>query len=406
MANVGFFDGVNIGLGRESAILYTINPLKFVNDNLTNLSILTHNTIVENENKSNNSTTNNDENNPVAEINNTDLPNQQETINNENTGTIIVKEYLVDDNAIIENINHENNLVNTNQIEKKQMITSQIELLSSLSPQLALAEANGNNELSYVSGDELSKSLEKIDNPEDNLEKILETKIDNTLQTSTGTDLIKKPLNYENTLSGNIINSETGIIDSNSGITIQEIQTSTGEKLFLDINNDYKYFKELKYFKDNSIISGFSDGTFKPNNNLSRIEALKIILLGNNINIIKSNENIFLDIKNNSWENSYIKTAIENKLISLSNKYFFPFRSISKVEALKMILSLKNIDYSKLKNDLNFDDIKTTDWYYKYVNYAVKNNLFNEKFNDKFYPNKALTREELVVILYNFIFRK
>ncbi|MDD5770458.1 MAG: M23 family metallopeptidase, partial [Candidatus Gracilibacteria bacterium] len=50
MANVGFFDGVNIGLGRESAILYTINPLKFVNDNLTNLSILTQNTIVENEN--------------------------------------------------------------------------------------------------------------------------------------------------------------------------------------------------------------------------------------------------------------------------------------------------------------------------------------------------------------------
>ena len=40
-----------------------------------------------------------------------------------------------------------------------------------------------------------------------------------------------------------------------------------------------KYFDQLKYFKDNKIISWFEDNSFRPKNNLNRAEALKIILL-------------------------------------------------------------------------------------------------------------------------------
>jgi hypothetical protein len=54
------------------------------------------------------------------------------------------------------------------------------------------------------------------------------------------------------------------------------------------------------------------------------------------------------------------------------------------------------------KKDLNFIDVKDGDWYYDYVNYAIKNDLIKTN-SVNFFPSKPLTREELVSILYKFI---
>jgi hypothetical protein len=51
---------------------------------------------------------------------------------------------------------------------------------------------------------------------------------------------------------------------------------------------------------------------------------------------------------------------------------------------------------------LALKDVSETDWYYDYVNYAVKNKLVDVK-DGYFYPSKALSREELVSILYKFV---
>jgi hypothetical protein len=188
---------------------------------------------------------------------------------------------------------------------------------------------------------------------------------------------------------------KAGITNTNGIFTLSWL-------LFSDIKNDYKYFTELKYFKDNNFISWFSDGSFRPNSKITRIESLKIILLVNKISPIKDEPSKFLDINTNSWENTYINSALKLNIISRENNKFYPFRSISRAEWLKLILNLAWVDFSSLKNDLKVKDVKGSDWYYKYANYAVKNNLLEIK-NNKFYPNSYLTREELISILYKII---
>lgn len=50
----------------------------------------------------------------------------------------------------------------------------------------------------------------------------------------------------------------------------------------------------------------------------------------------------------------------------------------------------------------NFTDIKSGDWYYSAVNYAVENNLFNGTTITQFSPNQSMTRGMFVTVLGRF----
>jgi len=46
--------------------------------------------------------------------------------------------------------------------------------------------------------------------------------------------------------------------------------------------------------------------------------------------------------------------------------------------------------------------MNSQDWNYKYIVYALDNNLIQLE-NGMAYPNQALTREEFMVLLYNIL---
>lgn len=68
-----------------------------------------------------------------------------------------------------------------------------------------------------------------------------------------------------------------------------------------------------------------------------------------------------------------------------------------------MISVLSKIDleyFSKI--DYKINDVTNDKWFYPYTLFAVKNNLF-QLDNWNFYPDKPITREELIYILYKVI---
>lgn len=72
--------------------------------------------------------------------------------------------------------------------------------------------------------------------------------------------------------------------------------------------------------------------------------------------------------------------------------------SITRVEWLKMIL-LSILGTFSLKYSTKFLDVKSSDWFATYVEYADRNWLIRDLEN-YFYPTKKLTRIELMYILY------
>lgn len=331
---VWFFEAINIWLGKEAALMYTINPLKFVNDNLNNI-LYTNNNEAEPQPK------------PVEEEVN--KPNPEPTNSWSEQPTTDTQTNMWEETPE-ENTNTWNQAV-----KKEDMLAYDVELLSAIDIDDIILNDN-----------EAILSFENTSNTGENV------------HTNT----------WGNT------NSETPVVE-----TPEENIPQIPNWIFSDIQEDYIYYKELEYFKVNNIISGFSDNSFRPKNNITRVEALKIILLANNIGPINDENSKFQDIQTNSWENTYVNAWIERWIISLDNKLFSPLRNVSRAEALKLILNVKGVTFNTLEKDLTFTDVSTEDWSYNYVNYAIKNNLL-EVQSSTFEPNKAITREELISILY------
>lgn len=369
-AGVGFFEAVNIGLWKEKALLYTLNPLKFVNDTYQN--ILYTNTptqepnldIVEDEEVPNTQKWENDTKQPST-------PNEQIPLTDE-TGEETISEQ---ENTIIEE--------NTNKtVAKEEVINYEVELLSAIDvDEIVLQDSPHMNSFQE---DPSGKNEENFDT-----ESLIDEKDKNIIQTP---DTLSST-NTDERWDESVLPEEW---------TDWETSSQSGKILFSDINDEYEYKESLAYFKEHKIISWFSDGSFRPKNNITRVEALKIILLANKISPIHDKPSQFQDISTNSWENTYINAGVENGILSLENKLFSPFRNVSRVEALKLILTLGKVDVSLWEKDMTLQDVKETDWYYSYVHYAIKNNLIEIK-NNIFQPNTPITREELVAILYKYI---
>ncbi|MDD5213834.1 MAG: N-acetylmuramoyl-L-alanine amidase [Candidatus Gracilibacteria bacterium] len=196
-------------------------------------------------------------------------------------------------------------------------------------------------------------------------------------------------------------NETVGNAGLNSLRTIKTTtQTTSTAKIFTDIASSNKYYTSLKYFKDKNTLTGFSDGTFRPLNNITRIEALKIILTSFGYAKIDNKTSIFTDIATKTWENAYIQRAMLLSLVDTKNKTFSPSRNINRVEVLKMIMTLKKVDISLYKTKVYYiKDVAKTDWYYPYAVYALENKLFTLN-SGYFYPSQVVGRGELIDVMY------
>jgi len=93
------------------------------------------------------------------------------------------------------------------------------------------------------------------------------------------------------------------------------------------------------------------------------------------------------------WAETYI-----NKLSGLgivngdSDGLFYPERSVSRSEFVSMII--RTMKFSLSKYDSAFGDVTSNDWYAKYVQTAIDNEIISSA--DTFRPNDLITREEMV----------
>lgn len=173
---------------------------------------------------------------------------------------------------------------------------------------------------------------------------------------------------------------------------------------FSDINSDHPYFSYILWLKNKWLLSWYSDNTYRGNSFVTRAELLKIIFNITGTTLSNVSKNFFKDIDTNSWVKKYVNTWVELWLISTNNSLFRPNENISRSEALKIIIRLLWIDISTWIS-CEYTDVKWTEWYAKYVDISCKYNLIPWN-KTHFYPNKSLTRYELIWIFYNYEINK
>lgn len=116
---------------------------------------------------------------------------------------------------------------------------------------------------------------------------------------------------------------------------------------FSDVSQDAFYYDSVQYLTDIGAVSGYSDGTFGYNLTLNRAEMLKMIVASKNISYIniRPPSKCFNDLSTTAWYYQYVCYAKEFGWVAgYSDGTFKPSQQVTFVEALKMVLEAYNYD--------------------------------------------------------------
>ena len=110
----------------------------------------------------------------------------------------------------------------------------------------------------------------------------------------------------------------------------------------------HKYETAIRYLADKKIIGGYADGSFRPSNSVNRAEFIKIVV-GAKLGYEPSGSasNCFTDVKASDWFAPYVCYAKNNGIIGgYSDGSFKPGNTINLAEAAKIVVNALGLDLS------------------------------------------------------------
>jgi len=187
----------------------------------------------------------------------------------------------------------------------------------------------------------------------------------------------------------------------------------SAQQSFSDLPEDHYAFSAVEFLKENGIISGYSDGTFKPEKKVNRAEALKILLgsLVTQEQLSLATGTDFTDVPAGSWFLPYVEIAKVNGIVDGPPKKtaFQGEKPVIKVEFIKMLLLANKIDpnsYSEIRLPLSSDVNNVEEWYYPYLRYAFTSSMIMIGQDGLLKPGEELTRGQTAVLLHRFLMYK
>ena len=169
---------------------------------------------------------------------------------------------------------------------------------------------------------------------------------------------------------------------------------------YSDVSSLSSYFTAINYLSDLGIIQGYPDQTFHPQSPVNRAEFLKLVLESSDIETDIETPTNFPDVNESAWYAKYIRKAkAEGWITGYEDGYFKPENQINKVEALKIIGEVQNWQTSSNLTEKPFDDTAINAWYTPYIAYAKDKNFLDER-TSIFLPEIILLREKVGELLF------
>ncbi|WP_138754542.1 YDG domain-containing protein [Paenibacillus sinopodophylli] len=154
---------------------------------------------------------------------------------------------------------------------------------------------------------------------------------------------------------------------------------------------------------DKGYVTGYEDGSFKPNNTISRAEF--IALINRSYGFTETADVSFSDVASSSWIYTEVSKAMKAGYIKgYADGTFGATKPISRQEAAVIVNRLLNLTNTDSK-EANFTDSSSiASWAKEAVDAAAANGVIQGYANNTdFKPHQPLTRAEAVVVLYRSV---
>jgi hypothetical protein len=159
----------------------------------------------------------------------------------------------------------------------------------------------------------------------------------------------------------------------------------------------YFYFRELVL---NRIIVGYPDGKFRPKAYISRAEFIKMIT----IVAFPDGSTKRMQFKDTSghWAKIFIEKAKSHGVINgYPDGQFRPDQAITRAEAVKVIAVCLNL--AEERRQPTFSDLSLTHWAYHYIAWAFNAGLISGYPDKTFRPTRPMTRAEAAKIVFSVL---
>lgn len=149
---------------------------------------------------------------------------------------------------------------------------------------------------------------------------------------------------------------------------------------------------------DKGDISGYPDGTFRPNNMITRAEF--VVLVNNAMGYTKSGYAYFSDVPSHYWGKNAIQTGVAAGYISGDgNGIFRPNDPVTRQEAAAMISRILDLKQNESRAYRYTDSYAISNWAKGVVGAVSEAGIMAGYPDGSFGPNKVLTRAEAVLAL-------
>lgn len=158
--------------------------------------------------------------------------------------------------------------------------------------------------------------------------------------------------------------------------------------------NDKELF--INYLASSGVFNGFPDGSFKPLEVLTRAEAATVIVKAMNLPI-NNEEATFSDVDGH-WANHYIAATQSAGLISgFPDKTFRPEQGLTRAEAVSLLLRMSQ-EITQTNNYSLPPDVDKNHWAATAISNSIESGMVSIG-NANFFPESSMTREDLAQAL-------
>lgn len=169
-------------------------------------------------------------------------------------------------------------------------------------------------------------------------------------------------------------------------------ELSYQNNIFSDIPSTYRFKNAVSKLKERGILNGYQDGTFKPDQGVTRAEFIKIVLEGQSPGS-QYDTNCFNDVKAGTWFAPYVCRAKDAGWVGgYPDGGFHPNDNITQAEAMKIAFMIKQIQTEK--------PIEGPQWFWPLILKTKERGFLP---NDILNQNQKITRGEVSELIWNII---
>lgn len=186
---------------------------------------------------------------------------------------------------------------------------------------------------------------------------------------------------------------------TSAGLKIKEsLNVNVTTPAFTDVQPTQRFSKYIGYLSNKQQISGYNDGSFRPYQEITRAEA--VALLGRALSLDEMQQDTsFSDVPKSSFASGYIKSAVDAKIITgYKDGTFKPNQKVTRAEMAILISKAFNLQSTKSTTKV-FKDISPTMAAYAYILPIIEEGVTEGYSDNTFRPYNYMTRSEFAAFL-------